>query len=218
MEKAKVKKIIGTVVNVLVWIFVALSLLVTVLVFAAQNSEDGVPSLFGTSLITIETGSMKPVYNPGDLVFMKKLTREQKDELKPGDIITFRTSIDINSDGKPGDINTHEIYSHEEGSLSFVTKGRHNPLPDNKGDTPYEVHYDDIIGICTEDGKIPGLGGVIKFLRSSLGFFLCIVLPLILFVLYELYSFIGLLMTKGASSSGITEADASKEEANEEQS
>ena len=196
MEKAKVKKIIGTVVNVLVWIFVALSLLITVLVFAAQNSEDGVPSLFGTSLITIETGSMKPVYNPGDLVFMKKLTKEQKDELKPGDIITFRTSIDINSDGKPGDINTHEIYSHEEGTLSFVTKGRNNPRPDNEGDTPYTVHYDDIIGICTEDGKIPGLGGVIKFLRSSLGFFLCIVLPLILFFLYELYNFIVLLMTE----------------------
>ena len=205
MEKAKVKKIVGAVLNVLVWVFVAISLLTTVLVFAAQKSKDGVPSLFGTSLITIETGSMKPIYNPGDLVFMKKLTREQKDELKPGDIITFRTSVDINKDGTAGDINTHKIYSHEEGSLTFVTKGENNPRPDNEGDTPYTVHYDDIIGICTEDGKIPGLGGVIQFLRSSLGFFLCIVLPLILFFLYELYKFITLLLaerSKKASANG----------------
>jgi signal peptidase len=39
---------------------------------------------------------------------------------------------------------------------------------------------------------------VINFLRSSLGFFLCIVLPLILFFLYELYNFISILVTERA--------------------
>ena len=41
---------------------------------------------------------------------------------------------------------------------------------------------------------------MISFLRSSLGFFLCIVLPLILFFLYELYRFIVLLMAERAKS------------------
>jgi signal peptidase len=196
MDKTKIKKIVGNVLNVLVWIFVVISLTITVFVFAAQKSEDGVPSLFGTSLITIETGSMKPIYNPGDLVFMKKLTNEEKADLDVGDIITFRTSIDINGDGKAGDLNTHAIYSHEEGTLTYVTKGENNPQPDNMGDNPYTVHRDDIIGVCKPDGKLAGVGGVINFLRSSLGFFLCIVLPLILFFLYELYNFIVLLLAE----------------------
>ena len=193
MDKAKVKKILGIVANVLIWVFVVLSLLTTVLVFAAQGSEDGVPAIFGKSLITIETKSMEDTYKVGDLVFMKKLSDEDKLNLKVGDIITFRTSVDINGDGKIGDINTHRIHEHEEGSTIFVTKGDNNPNPDNvaTSNTPaYTVHTSDIIGICKENGRIAGLGAVLGFLRSSLGFFLCIVLPLILFFLYELYNFI----------------------------
>ena len=197
-NKQKILKVLSVIANVLVWMFVALSLIITVLVFTAQNSEDGVPAIFGKSLITIETGSMEPTYEVGDLVFMTKLSEEEKANLKVGDIITFRTTIDINGDGQIGDINTHRIHSKTEGTLSVVTKGDHNLVPDNEGDTPYTVHYSEIIGICTEDGKIAGLGNVITFLRSSLGFFLCIVLPLILFFLYELYSFITLLVSERA--------------------
>lgn len=211
-NKDKIKKVCGIIVNVLIWVFVALSLLTTVLVFTAQNSEDGVPSLFGKSLITIETGSMEPTYKVGDLVFMTKVTEEDDlSELlvggEDGTIITFRTSVDINGDGKIGDINTHRVWSVTEGSLTVVTKGDNNLVPDNEGDNPYTVHHSDIIGICTEEGKIGGLGNVITFLRSSLGFFLCIVLPLILFFLYELYNFISLIVrerVKRVPDTGIT--------------
>ncbi len=210
MDKQKIKQIANIVVNVLIWILVILSIIVTLLVFAAQGSDDGIPDLFGTSLITVETGSMRPVYNEGDLVFMKKISDEDKYNLKKGDIITFRTSVDINGDGVNGDINTHRIHEPVEGTLTFITKGDYNPAPDNVGDTPYTVHHADIIGVCTEDGKIAGLGAVINFLRSSLGFFLCIVLPLILFFLYELYNFIALLIserTKKAPVSKETEEE-----------
>ncbi len=199
MDKAKIKKIAEIVLNVLIWVFVALSILVTALVFAAQGSPDGIPDLFGTSLITIETPSMKPIYNVGDLVFMKKISNEEKYELEAGDIITFRTSVDINGDGKAGDINTHLIHEVVDGTLTFITKGENNPAPDNVGDAPYTVHHSDVIGVCTKDGKIGGLGGVINFLRSSLGFFICIVLPLLLFFLYELYSFIKLIISERAA-------------------
>jgi signal peptidase len=50
-----------------------------------------------------------------------------------------------------------------------------------------------------------------NFLRSSLGFFLCIVLPLILFFLYELYHFITILVTekakKNAGASSVSEEE-----------
>ena len=190
------KKILSIALNAIIWLFVAFSLLITILVFSAQGSKDGVPSIFGKSLITISTDSMKPVYKAGDLVFMEKLDDAGKDALKPGDIITFRAPIDINGDDMINDINTHRIESID-GNV-FVTKGDYNLVADNEGDTPYTVHISDIIGKCTEDGKIGGLGNVISFLRSSLGFFLCIVLPLILFFLYELYNFISIIVSERA--------------------
>ena len=52
--------------------------------------------------------------------------------------------------------------------------------------------------------KLPGVGNVIKFLRSSLGFFLCIVLPLILFFLFELYNFIKVLVTEKAKKAPVS--------------
>ncbi len=196
-NKQKTKKILGIVGNVLLWAFVLFSVAITVLVFAAQGSDDGIPELFGKSWITIETPSMTPTFKVGDLVFMDKLTEAEKKELKPGEIITYRAPIDINKDGEIGDINTHRI-DHIDGTKIY-TKGDHELAIDN-----YTISYNDIIGVCDEDDRVGGIGGVIGFLRSSLGFFLCIVLPLILFFLYELYAFISLLVTERAKKAPVS--------------
>ena len=213
------KKILSTALNVLIWAFVLMSLLITILVFTAQNSGDGVPSIFGKSLITISSDSMSPTYKKGDLVFMEKLDDEGKANLKVGDIITFKAPVDLDGDGLAGDLNTHEIVEVLDGQNRYVTKGRHNPGKDNEGDNPYTVHTSDVIGICTENGKIRGLGDVLTFLRSSLGFFLCIVLPLILFFLYELYNFITILVSersKKATAAAALDEEEIKKRAIEE--
>ena len=207
VKKEKIKKVAGICANVLIWIFVLISLLITILVFSAQGSDDGVPAIFGKSLITIETPSMEDTYSVGDLVFMTKLDATQKAELKVGDIITYHAPIDINKDGAIGDINTHRIYKINENG-TIITKGDNNELPDNQGDTPYTIRANDVIGQCTEGGKIGGLGNVIDFLRSSLGFFLCIVLPLILFFLYELYNFLSILISERAKKAALAAGEA----------
>ena len=216
MEKTinwqKVKKIAGIVGNVILWVFVVFSVLMTVMVFTAQGSEDGVPSLFGKSLLTIETESMEPTYMVGDLVFVTKLDDEAKSELKPGDIITYRAPIDINGDGVIGDINTHRIETIDHKTGVIVTKGDNNLITDNEGDTAYTIHENDVIGKCTENGKLSGVGNVLSFLRSSLGFFLCIVLPLILFFLYELYNFITILVAERAKKNASAVSKETEEE------
>lgn len=210
-KTTKAKKIVGIVANVLVWIFLVFSMLITILVFTAQGSDDGVPSIFGKSLITIETKSMEPTYEVGDLVFMTKLSDEEKKELKKDDIITYHAPIDINGDGIIGDINTHRVVSNDVATGVVVTRGDHNEITDAEGDTAYTIHHNDIVGICTERGKLGGMGNVIGFLRSSLGFFLCIVLPLILFFLYELYNFITVLVTEKAKRAAGTAKETEEE-------
>jgi len=203
MDMTKVKKIAGIVGNTLLWAFVIFSFLITLMVFAAQGNADGIPSLFGKSMITIQTQSMEKTYMVGDLVFMTKLSDEEKVELKENEIITYRAPIDIDGDGMIGDINTHRIVSHDPATGIIVTKGDNNILKDNEGDTAYTIHRNDVIGRCTENGKLGGVGNVINFLRSSLGFFLCIVLPLILFFLYELYNFISVLVSEKAKKAPV---------------
>ena len=196
--KQKMKKVLMIVANVLVWVFLALSILTTVLVFTAQGSEDGVPAVFGKSLISVTTDSMEDTLNRGDLLLLEKLpTGDSKRNLPIGTIITYHAPVDLNGDGNIGDINTHRIVDIQ--GNSYVTKGDHNLLRDNEGDKPYVVYFTDVIGVVNEDDRIGGLGGVIAFLRSSLGFFLCIVLPLALFFLYELYRFISLIVSERAA-------------------
>ncbi len=187
-QENKTKKILSIIGNVVIWIIVAFSLLTTIFVIVAQNNKDGVPELFGKSFITIQTDSMEDTYKAGDMVFLTKLSDEEKKELKEDDIITFFSPLDINKNGMLGDdINTHRIERIENGKI--YTQGDNPKAPIDE----LPVEYGEVIGICTEEGKISGFGGVMDFLRSSLGFFLCVVLPMLLFFLYELYNFITLL-------------------------
>lgn len=203
MEKtAKMKKILDICLNVLIWVIVAISLFMTILVFSAQASGDGVPAIFGKSLISIESKSMEPTFKQGDLILIDKLSDEEKADLEVGNIITYFAPIDINNDGKIGDINTHRIVKIDKDALTVKTQGDNpetNMVEDN-----YTLHFSDIIGTCEEDDRIGGVGAVIGFLRSSLGFFLCIVLPLILFFLYELYRFIALIVSERAKRAPVS--------------
>ncbi|HOA84402.1 MAG: signal peptidase I [Clostridiales bacterium] len=187
----KAKKWLGIAGNVLLWLFVAFSVVITVLVFAANADDDGIPSIRGKSPITIVSDSMSPTFKAGDLIIGNKLTDAEKPELEVGDIITYY--VDLDGDGKK-EINTHRIvdkYTDQGGYVYYVTQGDNtatNPTPDADPVVYYDV-------ICRYTGtKIAGLGKVLSFLQTSRGFLICIVLPLLLFFIYELYRFISVVV------------------------
>ena len=97
----KFKKTLSIIGNTLIWVLVVFSLIITVMVFSAQQSSDGIPALFGKSLLTIQTPSMEKTYSVGDMVFMTKLSDEDKYKLKEGDIITYHAPIDIDTHEAP---------------------------------------------------------------------------------------------------------------------
>ena len=85
MDKTQVKKIGGIVVNVLVWAFLIFATLVTVLTFVSMNAKDGVPSVFGKSIVSVQSPSMdgdkEGSFKQGDMLIVTKITADEALEL-----------------------------------------------------------------------------------------------------------------------------------------
>jgi signal peptidase len=196
MDKTQAKKIGAIVANVLVWAFLVFAALVTVLTFVSLNAKDGVPSIFGKSFVSVQSPSMdgdkEGSFKQGDMLIVTKITANEALELTEGTIITYRAPIDINGDGETGDINTHRIVSKrttDGGIVFYKTQGDAEAHEDN-----YELSFTDVVAVYDGHSKLSGIGAVADFLKSSLGFFLIVVLPMALFFLYEVYNLIKLIM------------------------
>ncbi|MBO4524481.1 MAG: signal peptidase I [Ruminococcus sp.] len=172
------KKVLRIGANVIAWIVLIFALLITIIVFSSGRNN-GVANLFGFIPMTVESDSMKPTFSKNDLIICKEI--DDLNALKEGDVITFWTVID----GKRVK-NTHRIVSvnADEGARSFITRGDNNPADDT-----LPAYASDIIAKWT-DVKIAGVGKFMNFLRTKKGFFICILIPMAIFFLFELYKFI----------------------------
>lgn len=174
------KKVLKVTVDVLVWVVLILALLVTVTVLTSTKNE-GIPRLFGYTPMSVQSDSMKPTFSKGDLIIVHKVDDVTK--LKVDDVITFHAVVENHEI-----INTHrivEINKDENGMpQSFVTRGDNNPVDDED-----EVMVDKLIGewTGTSFGK---LGVALDFLQTQKGFFICIIIPIAIIFLFELYKFI----------------------------
>ena len=184
-ENTKVKKPIRIALNVILWIFLAFAFVMMVFAFASISNDYGVPVMGNKVILNVVSGSMEPTIKKGDLIAGKVLTLEEKQALQTGEIITF--FADINGDGTK-EINTHRIVEvNGAGSdTTFRTKGDNNELKDG-----YVIRLDDIISTWHEgDTQIKGLGSVLGFLQSRVGFLCIVVIPLALFFIYEVVRFV----------------------------
>ena len=176
------KKALKITVNVLAWILLIFALLITLTVFSSSRNN-GIANLFGFMPMSVESDSMSPTFKKGDMIVCKEV--DDINTLKQDDVITFWTLID----GKRVK-NTHRIVSVEQegGSYTFITRGDNNPINDE-----LPVHSSDLIGKWT-GMRIPFMGKAMDFLRTKTGFFICIIIPMVLFFLFELYKFIATLI------------------------
>ncbi len=197
------KKALKIFVNVLAWALLILAFLVTLLVFSSERNN-GIPSLFGYMTMTVETDSMKPTFSSGDLIIVKEVDLM---DLKKDDVITYYTVIDGTRAR-----NTHRIVEviNDNGKISFITRGDNNP-----GNDEGEVIAGDVIGKWTK-GRVIGGGKAMNFLRTKKGFFICIVIPMAIFFLIELYKFIVTLIEVRKPSMTEAEEEEIKRKAVEE--
>lgn len=176
-EESAGKRILNTVINVILVLAIMVAAVCTYVSYVS-TSGNGVPSILGVRVFSIQTESMYPTLEPGDLIFGKGI--KDTSELEVGDIITYWTVIN-------GErvLNTHRIVEIYDGGnhLIFETQGDNNTTTD-----PLTVHESEVVAQYNGK-KIDGLGKVFDYLQTSTGFLLVVVLPVALFFLYHLINF-----------------------------
>lgn len=169
-------KTIGRIVNTVLVVCILFAIFVGFTAFVSKSGS-GVPTFFGYRPFAVQTDSMKPEFEAGDMIIDEVIT--DATDLKVGDVITYWTIIE----GEEV-LNSHRITSitDYENYLYFDTKGDNNTVGDNTG-----VHQNDIVGRYLF--KIPMLGSLIDFLQTGTGFLIIIVVPVFVFFIYQLAEF-----------------------------
>lgn len=174
----KVLKKTGTIViSVLLWLVILVAALYAFTTIATRDNQN-VSSLLGYTPLVVKSDSMAPTFSAGDLIFIKKCDTST---LKEGDIICFHTIID-----NEYALNTHRIQKIDTvgDARSYTTLGDNN---NGVADT-HIISDGDIVGKYV--GDLPKAGKVMDFLSSSMGFLIVIVLPMLLFFIYQVYNLI----------------------------
>lgn len=120
-------------------------------------------------LYTVQSGSMEPVIHTGSLIFSKPF-----DDYNKGDIVTKK--------GRGTDTTvTHRIIEkrEENGQILFVTKGDANDSADTGG-----TRKDEVLGKMIV--KIPLLGYLIAFARTTRGFIILVIIPAVIVIYSEM--------------------------------
>ena len=174
----KALKKTGTIViSVLLWLVILVAALYAFTTIATRDNQN-VSSLLGYTPLVVKSDSMAPTFSAGDLIFIKKCDTST---LKEGDIICFHTIID-----NEYALNTHRIQKIESNgeARTFTTIGDNN---DGIADQ-HMISDGDIVGKYV--GHIAKAGTLMDFLSSSTGFLIIIVLPMLLFFIYQVYNLI----------------------------
>jgi len=198
-----VKKAGTIIISVLLWIVILIAALYAFTTMATRDNQN-VSSLLGYTPLVVKTNSMSPTFDAGDLIFIKKC---DPDTLKEGDIICFHTIID-----NEYALNTHRIEKIDEsnGVRSYTTMGdNNNGIADR-----HIISNGDIVGKYT--GHLKKAGKVMDFLSSSTGFLIVIVIPMLLFFIYQVYNLImiSIRLKKVMAVEAAKEAAAQAEEEN----
>lgn len=170
------KKIFNVLIDIVIVLIMIISIITVTLSITSKSS--GVSNIFGIAPMSVSSNSMADTINQGDLIF-GKIDSNRTEPYEVGDIVSFYQEIEGQNQ-----INTHRIIEvvNDGGVVYYRTQGDNkntNPDPDP------ELKSQDMILAKYTGTKIPGVGNFFSFIRTQLGFFLVILLPMILFFVYQ---------------------------------
>lgn len=169
----KIGKVIKTIFNVIVTIFVIMFLLVVCL----QRFSNNQITFMGYRMFSVASSSMAPDYQVGDVLIVKITEPE---DIKVGDSVTYY--------GKVGSfankVITHQVIKIEtnvDGKRVFHTKGISNLIEDPL------VYEDQIYGVVQFKAEI--LSFIYKVVNTKYGMFILVILPIFYIIGSEMLAF-----------------------------
>lgn len=164
----KTFKILWDIIVKLVTLLIVLISLIIIVQKVTNNKE----SFFGYRIFRVQTGSMIPKYQIGDVILVKK---QDVDKIKVGDDVTYLGE----SSSVKGILITHRVIDIQEvdGKKEFHTQGIANNLEDPV------VHGNQINGVV--QFKMPILTLLCKLLNYKYIFYFGAVLPLTLYIFFR---------------------------------
>ena len=166
----KALTVIGTILCV---ILIPILIFNVTLIIKSYTDKDSVPNVAGWFPLIVLTDSMYPEIESGDLIICREIDPA---DVAEGDVISF-----FDPAGNGTAIVTHRVVEivREGNALMFRTRGDNNNTDDK-----LLVGPQDIVG--TYKTRIPGAGNVALFMQTTTGLIVCVVLPILLLVGYDI--------------------------------
>ena len=166
----KILTVIGTILCI---ILIPILVINCTLILKSYTNKEEVPSVGGFLPLIVLTDSMYPEIESGDLIICHTADAE---DIKVNDVIAF-----FDPAGNGSSIVTHRVLevTEQDGQLAFRTKGDANNTEDKM-----LIPAENLVAVY--QSRIPGAGNIAMFMQSTTGLIVCVVLPIILLVGYDI--------------------------------
>lgn len=165
----KILTVIGTVLCIILIPVLAINI---ALIAQSYIHPDKVPSVGKVFPLIVLSDSMYPEIQGGDLIICNTIAA---DNVQVGDVIAF-----FDPAGNGTSIVTHRVteIAEQDGSVAWHTQGDANNTEDAA-----LVPADKLVGVYKT--RIAGAGRVAMFMQTTKGLIICVILPIILLVGYD---------------------------------
>ena len=162
--------------SILVWLIVVFAVCMVIFTVVSMSTFDRADrNLFGYKAFIVLSDSMsKTDFSAGDLVLVKEV---DPSTLKEGDIIAY-TSQNTSNFGETVTHKIRKLTTDANGEPGFVTYGTTTDTDDET-----VVTYPYVLG--KYQSHIPKIGTFFQFLKSTPGYIVCILVPLLTLILIE---------------------------------
>ncbi len=140
-------------------------------IIVVQRVTDNEKSFLGFRIFRVQTGSMIPKYQVGDVIIVRE---KEIDKIAVGEDVTYWSTVGV----LKGKLVTHQVINIEEieGQKVFHTKGIANNTEDPL------VYAEQINGVVL--GKLYVLSAITTLLTNKYIFYFCGIVPLTVFVFF----------------------------------
>lgn len=165
IKKIKENKILKTIWNIIYTLLFLIVVFLLIIVIMQRVTNNDI-TIGGIRIFSVETGSMVPVYNVGDVLISKEI---KPDEIKVGDDIVYKGKISSYRDK----VITHRVIfieKQDDGNYKIITQGVAN------GEKDPEISQEQVYGKVIY--KVHILGFLTRLTRNVYTFYFIIFIPI----------------------------------------